>query len=160
MDIDEEFPGKQTPAEDEDDVPLTKKRKSGANTDHPNGRSASKKKSAGKEDLAIEPAGIQNDLIDDTMKRYGRTKSWEEIVKTITTVEKREEDGQLQIFWTRYALHSSLAKITFPYTACCSVDGWDCLTPSTTFKKRCPQKVVNSQLPTVALSCSAYFQFP
>jgi hypothetical protein len=107
MDVDEEVPGKQTPARDEDDVPLSKKRKSGTNTDHVNGRSASKKKFTGKEDVATEPSGIQVDLIEDTMKRYGRLKSWEEIVKTITTVEKREEDGQLQIFWTRFVLHSS-----------------------------------------------------
>jgi len=120
MDIDDE-----TPAQDEDeDRPLTKKRKSTTAVDHANGRSASKRKSGAK-DVAPQPhpQGLQGDLIEDTMTRYGKLKSWDDLVRAITTVERREEDNILQIFWT-------------------SADGYDCLTPSTIFSKKCPQKLI------------------
>ena len=106
MDVDEETTG-------DGNVPLSKKRKSGASTDHTNGRTASKKSPI--KDVALEYSTLQNDLIKDTMARYGRNKSWEEIVKTITTVEKREEDSVLQIFWTRSVSHSANHKSRFSY---------------------------------------------
>jgi len=120
MDIDDE-----TPVRDEDeDRRLSKKRKSTTDVDHANGRSASKRKSGGKE-VAPQPQslGVQGDLIEDTMTRYGKLKSWDGLVRAITTVERREEDSVLQIFWA-------------------SVDGFDCLTPSTVFSKKCPQKLI------------------
>jgi len=101
MDIDDE-----TPARDEDeDRRLSKKRKSATDVGHANGRSASKKKSGGK-DVAPQPhpLGVQGDLIEDTMTRYGKLKSWDDLVRAITTVERREEDNVLQIFWTRFVL--------------------------------------------------------
>jgi len=99
----------------DEDAPVTKKRKSGVDA---NGQSASKKH----KDVAPPPS-VSTDLIADTMTRYGQQKNWEAIVKNITTVEKREDGHQLQIFWT-------------------SVDGIDCLTPSKVFSKKCPQKLI------------------
>ena len=90
-------------------VPLSKKRKPGASTDHTNGRNSPIK------DVALEYSTLQSDLIVDTTTRYGRLKSWEEVVKTITTVEKREEDSVLQIFWTRLVSHSANHKPQFSH---------------------------------------------
>lgn len=103
MDVDVEPVEDPTPrTEDNEDEPPSKKHKSSA--PRTNGRSSVKNDQAPAVnetptvDIDADHAGT---LIKKTIERYGKKKNWEDIVSKISTVEQRQSDHKLQIYWTR-----------------------------------------------------------